>query len=132
MIKKCVVCGAEFNAKQSNYCICSDDCRRIKQQERYAKYRLNNHERCLIFAREYWLRRKKPICCKICGGVVLQHMGEIQMTSKHYHEDCVVREGIQAIKEGAKCSDKRLVRARNRYGYSMAELKEIMDNGSTV
>ena len=132
MIKKCVVCGTEFNAKQSNYCICSGDCRRIRQQEQYVKYKLNNRERYLISARESWLRCKKPICCKICGGVVPQHIGEMRMTSKHYHEDCVVREGIQAIKEGAKCSDKRLVRAHNRYGYTITELKEIMNNEHTM
>ena len=132
MIKKCVVCGAEFDARQANYCICSDECRHIRQYETNKRYKSNNREKYLLSTRQSWLRHKNPICCKICGGVVPQHMGEMRMTSKRYHEDCIVNEGIQAIRENAKSTDKRLVRARNRYGYSMAELKEIMNDGSTV
>lgn len=131
MIKKCIVCGAEFNAKQSNYCICSDDCRRIRQQKQNAELNKANYEK-YKFNAKMAQRRKSKIFCKICGKIVHQHMGEVRMTSKHYHEDCVIREGIQAIKDKAKSTDKRLVRARNRYGYTMAELKEIMDNRSTV
>lgn len=134
MIKKCIVCGAEFDARQANYCICSDDCRRIRRKQtakEFFKKHADKKEKYMLNAK-IAQRRKSKIYCRICGEIVPQHMGEVRMTSKHYHEDCVAREGIQAIKEGAKCSDKRLERAKNRYGYTMAELKEIMDNGRTM
>lgn len=132
MIKKCVVCGTEFDARQANYCICSDECRHIRQYEQNKRYKSNNREKYLYLTRQSWLRRKKSIHCKICGKVVLQHIHNGHMTSKHYHEDCIVNEGIQAIKENAKSTDNRLVRAHNRYGYSMLDLREIMNDGSTV
>lgn len=134
MIKKCVVCGAEFNAKQSNYCICSDDCRRIRRKQTAKEFFKNHTDK----KEEYMLnakiaqRRKSKIYCRICGEIVPQYMGEMRMTSKHYHEDCVVREGIQAIKESAKYGDKRLMRAHNRYGYTIKDLKEIINNEHTM
>lgn len=33
MINKCKICGKEFNARQSNYNLCSDECRKINKKE---------------------------------------------------------------------------------------------------
>lgn len=33
MINKCKICGREFNARQSNYTLCSDECRKENKRE---------------------------------------------------------------------------------------------------
>ena len=38
MKKTCVVCGNEFEAAQSNYIICSDECREKREQEYKQQY----------------------------------------------------------------------------------------------
>ena len=53
------------------------------------------------------------------------------MSRKHYHEECVVREALQAISEGGKSTkgtgDSRIFRAHNVLGMGVRELKELQE-----
>lgn len=51
MIKKCKICGKDFDTQQSNYIICSQECRKINK----ANYRKNYDEK----ARGYWLQYQR-------------------------------------------------------------------------
>ena len=52
------------------------------------------------------------------------------MSHKHYHEECVIKEALQAISEGGKSTkgtgDKRIHRAHNVLGMNVGELKELL------
>lgn len=133
MIKKqCIVCGKEFYARQSNYTLCSDECRKKRVYELNKKYMSDPvlHERHRLQSIESYRRRAKIIPCKICGKPVPPSDSGGRLSRKHYHEECVVREALQAISEGGKSTkgtgDKRLFRAHNVLGMGVRELKELL------
>ena len=134
MIKKqCIVCGKEFYARQSNYTLCSDERRKKRAYELNKKYMSDPviHERHRLQSIESYRRRAKIIPCKICGEPVPASDSGGRMSRKHYHEDCVVREALQAISEGGKSTkgtgDKRIFRAHNVLGMGVKELKELQE-----
>ena len=136
MIKKqCIVCGKEFYARQSNYTLCSDECKKKRVAELNKKYMSDPvlHERHRLQSIESYRRRAKIILCKICGEPVPPSDISGRMSHKHYHEECVVREALQAISEGGKSTkgtgDKRIFRAHNVLGMNVSELKELLMEG---
>ena len=71
MIKKCRICGAEFDATNPNYCLCSDACRKIayKESNRRSTYKYNHRDvnkdkRKLHYKQHRQLVNKK---CGMCG-----------------------------------------------------------------
>lgn len=126
MIKTCIVCNKKFFAKQPNYCLCSDECRRIRQQEQNKKWKLDNPEKHILSKKKSAMKKLKTIHCRICGEIVEKYKVNNWTSHRHYHEECIVKDGIQAIKEGYGYKDERIIRARNRLNYTIKELKEII------
>ena len=105
MIKKqCIVCGKEFYARQSNYTLCSDECKKKRVAELNKKYMSDPtlYERHRIQTRERFRKNAKIIQCKICGEPVPPSDSGGRLSRKHYHEKCVIKEALQAISEGGK------------------------------
>ena len=127
--KKCAVCGKEFEVVNSRYSLCSDECRKKKKRENSKQYNIDYREKLRDQVREYQRRNAKVIMCKICGKPVDAELGgNNRVIRKHYHEECVIKEAIQAISNGAKCDDSQIKRANNCYGYTVKELKELMED----
>ena len=134
MIKKqCIVCGKEIEVANSRYCLCSDECRKKRAYELNKKYMSDPviHERHRLQSIESYRRRAKIIPCKICGEPVPASDSGGRMSRKHYHEECVIKEALQAIAEGGKSTkgtgDKRIFRAHNVLGMCVKELKELQE-----
>ena len=134
MIKKqCIVCGKEIEVVNPRYCLCSDECRKKRAYELNKKYMSDPvlHERHRLQYMKSYRRRAKIIPCKICGEPVPASDSGGRMSRKHYHEECVVREALQAISEGGKSTkgtgDKRIFRAHNVLGMGVKELKELQE-----
>jgi hypothetical protein len=60
MIKKCVVCGAEFEGMTSSK-ICSDGCRKENGRKYYREYYQRNKETCKQYQRKYCQRNREKI-----------------------------------------------------------------------
>lgn len=71
MLKKCRICGAEFNAVNPRYCLCSDECRKIayKESHRRSMYKYNlqdvNKDKAKIYYKQH--RRLVNKKCGMCG-----------------------------------------------------------------
>lgn len=132
MIKKnCVVCGKEIEVANPQYCLCSEECRKVRAKQWYEKYKKSpeyEDKRRLQRARQLEINRRNPktIPCKICGEPVPPTFRENRMSRSHYHNECVLKEAIKAIQEGCKISDKRIRRVMNVCGYTMSEIIEEM------
>ena len=135
MIKKqCAVCGKEIEVANPQYCLCSDECRKVRGKQLCEKYKNSPEYKEKI--RLYCIRQlekkhenPKVIPCKICGEPVPPTFnGKNKMCRSHYHEKCVLKEALQAVREGCKFNDKRIMRAWNKYGYTKTELLEELDN----
>ena len=89
------------------------------------------HERHRLQSMKSYRRRAKIIPCKICGEPVPASDSGGRMSRKHYHEECVIKEALQAISEGGKSTkgtgDKRIFRAHNVLGMGVRELKELQE-----
>ena len=134
MIKKqCIVCGKEIEVVNSRYCLCSDECRKKRRAELEMKYSSDPVivERRRIQSRERSRKNAKIILCKICGKPVPPSDTGGRLSHKYYHEECVVKEALQAIAEGGKSTkgtgDKRIFRAHNVLGMGVKELKELQE-----
>ena len=133
MIKKCIVCGKEIEVVNSRYCLCSDECRKKRAYELNKKYMSDPviHERHRLQSIESYRRRAKIIPCKICGNPVPPSSSGGRLSRKHYHEECVIKEALQAIAEGGTSSkftgDSRIFRAHNVLGMGVRELKELQE-----
>ena len=53
MIKKCKVCGAEFEASKCNQIYCSRECRKIGNRQQVRDYYQNNRDKIREYQREY-------------------------------------------------------------------------------
>ena len=132
IIKKCIVCGKEIEVANPRYCLCSDECKKKRHAELNRKYMSDPvlHERKLKQDRVRRRNNAKIIPCKICGEPVNPIDNGGRLSRKYYHEECVVREALQAISEGGKSTkgtgDSRIFRAHNVFGYSVGELKEML------
>lgn len=127
MIKQCPICGKEFNARQRNYVYCSRECGRIGNYEHHRKYHSDNLEHCRQLTLKSQRKNAKPMICKICGKIVPKYIRNGHIAWRSYHEQCVVDKALEAVKNGAKYTDKDIIRAKNVFNYSMSELKEIVE-----
>lgn len=74
MLKKCRICGAEFEAANPNYCLCSDVCRKIARKEsdkksawRYCRQDVVRDRRKIYYREHYKPVGKK---CGMCGDTL--------------------------------------------------------------
>lgn len=116
--KKCDLCGKLFEANWSTYRYCSDECRKkadkISQRKAY--------EKAKIKAR----KNPKTVLCRFCHNPVVPYFAGDRMCRKHYHEECLIEKGIEAIKRGEKIKNSEILRIVSNKGISKAELLEIM------
>lgn len=60
MIKKCCVCGKEFNAKRNYDVVCNDpDCKDARYREVTAQWKESHYERVKEINRNYMKRRRE-------------------------------------------------------------------------
>lgn len=61
MINKCKICGKEFNAHQSNYTLCSDECRKENRRRVWQKIKADPylHKQHKIQANKYKIAKRK-------------------------------------------------------------------------
>jgi hypothetical protein len=109
MEKLCKICGKTFEAVNSNYSMCSPECRK-ENKKRYDREYIKPHKRAY---------EPKMLNCKICGKPVNQ-------SRKRYHEECVLQDAVNAYKNGDRYPSPRIVRAINQ-GYSTPEIREIAE-----
>ena len=72
---------------------------------------------------------KHPTICRICGKPVAPcYLPNERLSSKRYHEDCIINSAIQSIVVGAKTmkTDPALKRAVS-HGFTRTELLKIME-----
>ena len=129
MINKCKICGKEFEAKQRNHNLCSDECRKISIAE-HRKACLECHgEEQRRRSREHQRKKAKPVYCKICGKEVEPHITPMGYRSRyHYHRECLINEAIAAIVRGEKFKkgEKNILAVAANKGYQKSDLLEIM------
>ena len=127
MFKNCRICGAEFETNNSRYCTCSPACsiknRNIIAQKYYYAHPENRQN---YRERQRKRSRQRFVPCRICGENVPSVFTGVQYVRKHYHEECVVKEALKALSDGRKSHDKVVWRARNTYGYTIKDLKELL------
>ena len=54
IVKKCRICGKEFKAKQSNYVVCSSECRENNRKKVALKYYKKNETKLKSCAKDYY------------------------------------------------------------------------------
>lgn len=129
IIKKCKICGREFETRQSNYTLCSEECRKENRRkyghDRWQCEELKEKNR-IALRNKRW-KKAKVVPCQICGENVPPMFTDDRMHRKHYHEDCIIREAIKAYKNGEKFdkSSKILTLAQNQ-GITKRDLLEVM------
>lgn len=72
---------------------------------------------------------KRPTVCRICGKPVAPcYLPNKRLSSKRYHEDCIINSAIQSIAAGTKTmkTDPALKRAVS-HGFTRTELLKIME-----
>ena len=129
LTQKCKVCGREFETRQSNYTLCSEECRKANRKSLQRHWWAEDiKEKRRITDRNRRWRNAKSVPCKICGENVSPRFENDRMCRKHYHEECIIREAIKAYKNGEKFdgSSKILVIASNQ-GIGKKDLKEIVE-----
>lgn len=127
MFKNCRICGKEFETNNPCYCTCSSACSLKNAKALTKKWRQNNADKMRKYNAKRTRKYKKPIIlCGICGEEVPQICSERGYSRKRYHEECVLKEALQAISEGRGPKDKAVMRAWNTYAYTAKELKEML------
>ena len=129
MIKQCKICGNDFEAQQSNYIICSQECRKINKANYRKNYDEKTREYRLQYQREYGRKHKrKEVKCGICGNVVKHTFNsDGRMVHYRYHAECVLNDAIARFNELGKWvqTDTRIHRSIN-YGYTKSEVMKLM------
>ena len=129
MFKNCRICGAEFETNNPRCCTCSPTCS-MKNRSIVAKkrYYANPEIKQQSNVRQREKSRQRSVPCRICGENVPSVFTGVQYGRKRYHEECVVKEALKALSDGKKSHDKVVWRARNTYGYTIKDLKELLNN----
>lgn len=122
MFKKCKICGEKFETQNTRYCTCSLNCSIKNARALNNTWKKNNVNK----VREY--RKPVVVSCRICGKEVPTTYSAGRNSHKYYHEKCVVKEALRAVLEGKGFNDRRVKRAYNIYGYSIKELREMLEN----
>lgn len=127
MLKNCKVCGKEFEAAQSNYTLCSEECRKVRKREICTNYYQEHKESYRKDCKERYRDNLKPIYCKICGKPVERFIENNRLRRKYYHTDCIIAEAIKAIQRGEKCNGtSKILKIANNHGIYKNELMEYI------
>lgn len=124
MINVCKICGAEFDAAQRNHTICSDACRKINQKQYAQEYACANYEQKRRRERKHYYKNHN-VKCRLCGKPT---PAERSGYRKRYHEECIVKDAIDAILNGQKLHANQLNRLYAR-GYTVTEIREMARSG---
>lgn len=128
MLKTCRICGKVFEANNPRFCTCSPACSKknnvIMQKKNYLAHRSEYNQKRRASQQESYRQRFVP--CLICGKNIEPTFNGERYTRKRYHEACVVKEALKAIKEGKGRKDKAIMRAWNTYAYTDKELREML------
>lgn len=115
MINKCKICGKEFNARQSNHTLCSDECRKENRKRVWQKIKADPylHKQHKIQANKYNIAKRKANPkphkrCIQCGGDTGSYYAK-------YCLDCLLDNYLKSPNR-VNCS-----RLNNR-GYDKAEI----------
>lgn len=129
MTKQCVICGKEFepryNLVNRQKC-CSRECSK-KQHKIYSKnYSRTEKERQ---RQRDWRKEhtKNHTLCRICGKPTV---AEYTRNKPHYHEECVVADCVETLRNGNKLSRAQYQRLYVK-GYTMQEIYEIAKQNGT-
>ena len=131
MIKKCVVCGTEFepliHIGRRQKC-CSKPCSRIYNRAYNNAVKASDAER--EKAREkYRIKNLNRTLCKFCGKPM--PIDEWSGHKKHYHDECALKDAADAILNGKKINKTQYNRLYVR-GYDMAEIKAVITGGGII
>ncbi len=112
IIKHCIVCGSEFVARQDNYTMCSDACRKQRKQKMREVYRKQGK-------RKDYRYKRVDYKCRICGGST----GKTQ----HYHDICILEQAYADYRAGkGQKESPAIVRAKN-FGFTASDIREYGD-----
>lgn len=84
--KKCSICGKEFNAKQRNYSLCSDECREINRNRKREKYIAKNYNNIVVQSKAYYDEHYKKHYNGKCIGCGKEVHG-----NTYYCLDCLIK-----------------------------------------
>ena len=125
MKTECPICGKEFEPKQSNYSICSPECRKIYARQYQKKYHDENREALLAkkktqpsYLKKLAENRKKQHLCSICGKPVQWDRYRHPLR----HDECVLTEIISSVNAGNRITDAQYQQLQAR-GYSIKEFR---------
>lgn len=121
MIKKCVICGSDFEPRRNTYktqICCSKKCSYI------------NHK---TLSRE-WARRHKDVIsqkvraknitnCLICGERVMHNVKGLK---PRMHTECIIEDCLATLESGKTLTLLQQKRAYSR-GYTVNDLKELLE-----
>lgn len=125
MIKKCIVCGKEFEPFFSapHQKTCCEECRKeYYRQKSRAEYAAHKEE-CLKKSRNWRKKNRTEVRCIICGRPVYREYDENgrMKDQTRMHEGCVIDDLIDTIAEGKAFSGLQWSRMHNR-GLTRADL----------
>lgn len=71
MINTCKICGKKFTARQSNYIICSPECRKVNMQQHSKNY-YDEPAKVHIYNKRYYQKHRslKLRSCLLCGSIL--------------------------------------------------------------
>lgn len=124
MKKTCVVCGNEFEAAQSNYIICSNECRQKRKSEYCEKYGQKYHKN-YTYAEKYARVHSKNVACRFCGENILPEYINGRFHRYHYHQECLINKGIKAMQNGEKFGKSNILKIVSNKGFTKQELIDI-------
>ena len=124
MKKTCIVCGNEFEAAQSNYTICSDECRQKRKLEHYKKYG-QKYCKKYTYADKYAKSHNKIVLCRFCGEKVLPEYLNGRFHRFRYHQECLIDKGIKAMQNGEIFGKSKTLKIVTNKGFTKRELIDI-------
>jgi len=127
MIKKCIICGKEFEPfphLQKNQVCCCKECSTIFYKQQRKAYNQAHWEEIQAKQRAY-IDKKHPRYCQICGVQLVRGgiEGKIRM-----HDDCIINKCVEYYKNGDKLPDYWKYKLYNR-GFTLSEVKRIAGLG---
>ena len=125
MKKICIVCGNEFDSVQNNYTMCSDECRKKRKQEYYARAKEKGLIKANDYAKKYKAVHQKKVLCRICGENILPAYINERFRRPRYHQECLIAEGIKAMQNGEIFGKSKTLKIVTNKGFTKRELIDI-------
>ena len=129
MTNTCLVCGKQFKAKQSNYTLCSDECREVRRRYRVSlkfndpEYKESRRRYDKQYQKSHYV--KKTFYCKICGKIIVQSDKE----RKTMHDECALQKAAEYYnKNGGRLNKMHYCRIYSR-GYCIQDVIDRVKDG---